>query len=96
MIETTTEEPTMQTTITFTPAEIAKLALPYDLASEPQHFQEFVREMLDTWTCEQHANHIRAMIRRNDIHNDPACLDTAYISARVLRLTDEEAGLRYV
>lgn len=80
-------------TITFTAEEVARLALPFDLNAEPEHFRSYVREMLDSWDTDGLYRHIAAMIRRNALHDDPGCLDTAHVAARLLGITDEEAGL---
>ena len=70
---------------TFTDAELAELALPWDLRVDRDYFKSFVREMLDEWTQENLLGHIRAMERRAVIHDDPGCLDTARIAATLLR-----------
>jgi hypothetical protein len=97
MIETTTEEPTMTPQDRHDQIVSLQLALdlPYALDTESVHLQDFVLEIV-AWDADTKRSHVAAMIRRNLIHDDPGCLDTAYIAQALLDGTTVREAVKVV
>jgi hypothetical protein len=73
-----------------TAIEGATIALAEARLDAEGEFFDTIRKM-DGWDNATLADHISAMIRRNAVHDDPACLETATVAEVILGERDRQA-----